>query len=349
VGAGAPPPGTHGNNHGADRSRLDFSNWGAAVDVQGWGQEVTTAGYGDLQGGVNEDLWYTESFSGTSSASPIVVGALGCLQGFARAFPMPILEPLEARSLLRRTGSAQQDEPGRPATQRIGRRPDLRAALARMQSDAKQEKDGKDSKELTKDKEHHKELAKEKEHGKEKESKDAKEKESKDFKDKEAKDSKEGKDTKEKDAKEGKEHTKERKDDKDLAKEKEHHKELAKEKDQGKDKDGKDSKDKDTKERKDKEKETKEGKDTKEKDAKEGKEKEKDTKDRKDGKDAAKDKELNKELTKEKDADLGELDLALLAERVAALEEQLGRLSHFIGSELRPDLGSSALRDEDDA
>jgi hypothetical protein len=28
VGAGAPPPGTHGRNHGADRSRLGFSNYG---------------------------------------------------------------------------------------------------------------------------------------------------------------------------------------------------------------------------------------------------------------------------------------------------------------------------------
>jgi hypothetical protein len=43
--------------HGPDRSRLDFSNFGKAVDVQGWGREVTTCGYGDLQGGNNEDFW----------------------------------------------------------------------------------------------------------------------------------------------------------------------------------------------------------------------------------------------------------------------------------------------------
>ena len=76
VGAGAPPPGTHGRNvHGPDRSRLDFSNYGSAVDVQGWSREVTTCGYGDLQGG-SEDHWYTDQFSGTSSASPMVVGTL---------------------------------------------------------------------------------------------------------------------------------------------------------------------------------------------------------------------------------------------------------------------------------
>ena len=44
VGAGAPPPGTHGRNHGVDRSRLDFSNFGALIDAQGWGREVTSTG-----------------------------------------------------------------------------------------------------------------------------------------------------------------------------------------------------------------------------------------------------------------------------------------------------------------
>lgn len=129
VGAGAPPPGTHGRDHGPDRSRLDFSNFGARVDVQGWGREVTTCGYGDLQGGSNEDLWYTDTFSGTSSASPVVVGAVASLQGALRARNRPLLTPATATNLLRTTGSPQQDAPGRPATQRIGNRPDLEQAL----------------------------------------------------------------------------------------------------------------------------------------------------------------------------------------------------------------------------
>lgn len=129
VGAGAPPPGTHGRDHGPDRSRLDFSNFGARVDVQGWGREVTTCGYGDLQGGSNEDLWYTDTFSGTSSASPVVVGAVASLQGALRARSRPLLTPATATTLLRTTGSPQQDAPGRPATQRIGNRPDLDQAL----------------------------------------------------------------------------------------------------------------------------------------------------------------------------------------------------------------------------
>jgi hypothetical protein len=131
VGAGAPPPNTHGRDHGPDRSRLDFSNWGALLDAQGWGREVTTSGYGDLQGGANEDEWYTDRFSGTSSASPIVVGALSCVQGVLRARGRVPLSPARARELLRATGSQQQDGPGRPRTQRIGNRPDLRQLIAR--------------------------------------------------------------------------------------------------------------------------------------------------------------------------------------------------------------------------
>jgi hypothetical protein len=130
VGAGAPPPGTHGADHGPDRSRLSFSNYGPLIDAQGWGREVTTCGYGDLQGGANEDLWYTDRFSGTSSASPIVVGTLGSLQGILRAQGQAPLAPDRARELLRATGSPQTDAPGRPASQRIGNRPDLLQLVA---------------------------------------------------------------------------------------------------------------------------------------------------------------------------------------------------------------------------
>lgn len=132
VGAGAPPSGTHGRDHGPDRSRLGFSNFGARVDAQGWGREVTSSGYGDLQGGGNEDLWYSDIFSGTSSASPIVVGAVACMQGALRSASRPLLTPATARNILRTTGSAQTDAPGRPASQRIGNRPNLRQALLQL-------------------------------------------------------------------------------------------------------------------------------------------------------------------------------------------------------------------------
>jgi hypothetical protein len=137
VGAGNPPSGTHGRTQHptygevyVDRARCFFSNYGSRVDCQGWGWEVTTAGYGDLQGGSSEDLWYTDQFSGTSSASPIVVGALASVQGILRAAGRVSLTPARARELLQKTGSPQQDAPGRPRSQRIGNRPNLRQLIS---------------------------------------------------------------------------------------------------------------------------------------------------------------------------------------------------------------------------
>jgi len=151
VGAGNPPPGTHGRNSNplnapvpgepyADRARCAFSNYGSRVDAQGWGWEVTSTGYGDLQGGTNKDLWYTDTFCGTSSASPIVVGSLSSVQGILRAQQKPLMTPAKARHCLRATGSPQKDGPGwteavwgahpaRPRTQRIGNRPNIKQLI----------------------------------------------------------------------------------------------------------------------------------------------------------------------------------------------------------------------------
>lgn len=134
VGAGSPPPGIHGKTIDTDRARLSFSNYGSAVDAQGWGREVTTTGYGDLQGGSNEDVWYTDTFNGTSSASPVVVGVLGCLQGVRRGAGLRPLWPSEARDCLRSTGSPQQDGTSGTTAQRIGNRPDLKQLITKVLS-----------------------------------------------------------------------------------------------------------------------------------------------------------------------------------------------------------------------
>ncbi|MBL4632674.1 MAG: S8 family serine peptidase [Kofleriaceae bacterium] len=129
VGAGAP------NRKGfVDRSRLDFSNYGGRVDVQGWGYKVASLDYGDLQDcGSPHRRKYTAEFSGTSSASPIVAGAALLLQSIYKERSDRMLSPREMRSLLTRTGSPQTDGPyGRAATQQIGTRPDLRRALAEL-------------------------------------------------------------------------------------------------------------------------------------------------------------------------------------------------------------------------
>jgi subtilisin family serine protease len=143
VGAGVPPA-----NHvdfdgfgaslpgyaslGVPRSRIWFSNHGRIVNVQGWGWHVTTLGYGDAQGGASENTWYTLRFSGTSSASPIVTGAVACLQGRAKAKNGAPLTPAKVRQILMATGTPQQAGPGVPLTQNIGPLPNLPLAMKQL-------------------------------------------------------------------------------------------------------------------------------------------------------------------------------------------------------------------------
>jgi subtilisin family serine protease len=133
VGAGIPP-----TNHfdyfgsykwiGNPRSRIWFSNYGKIVNVQGWGWHVTSCGYGDAQGGYNQNRWYTLRFSGTSSASPIVTGAAACIQSRALSKYFKPLTPNKVRAILMKTGTPQTAGPN-PISQRIGPLPNLLKAL----------------------------------------------------------------------------------------------------------------------------------------------------------------------------------------------------------------------------
>lgn len=145
VGAGIPPtnffdyfgsrpfsagdPSTRYQNIGVPRSRIWFSNYGKIVNVQAWGWHVATCGYGDAQGGRSQNRWYTLHFSGTSSASPIVTGAVACIQGRAKAQVGHPLTPVQVRKLLIRTGTPQERGPGVPLSQHIGPQPNLEKAL----------------------------------------------------------------------------------------------------------------------------------------------------------------------------------------------------------------------------
>ena len=124
-GAGLPPYGSLG----VPRSRIFFSNYGKIVNVQGWGWHVTTLGYGDAQGDASENKWYTLRFSGTSSASPIVTGAVACLQGRSKAKNGKPLTCDKVRQILMKTGTPQQPGPGVPVIQNIGPLPDLPKAM----------------------------------------------------------------------------------------------------------------------------------------------------------------------------------------------------------------------------
>jgi hypothetical protein len=98
-----------------------FTNYGSRIDCQGYGSNVYTTGYGDLwdNGGVDQE--YTSSFSGTSSASPIVSGAAAITQLLSRSLEGRTLTPLEVRDLLSTYGTPQGD----PQWKHIGPLPDL--------------------------------------------------------------------------------------------------------------------------------------------------------------------------------------------------------------------------------
>ncbi len=130
-----PPVGQRGRTRailvGASNGRGDlrtacFSNFGSGVDANGWGNSVATLGYGVRRAnGDDARQWYELNFSGTSSASPIVAGAVLSIQGARRARGLAPLGPDEMRTLLQSTGSPQPST----ETKFIGQQPNLRAAL----------------------------------------------------------------------------------------------------------------------------------------------------------------------------------------------------------------------------
>ena len=110
----------------ASHAKLGFSSFGSRVDVQGWGEDVTTTGYGDafFPGGDARQK-YTFTFSGTSSATPIVTGAALQVNGIVKACGFPLLTSRQMRRVLAATGTPQSD----PLNGKIGPLPDVAAAV----------------------------------------------------------------------------------------------------------------------------------------------------------------------------------------------------------------------------
>ena len=124
VGAGGAYPG--GTWPQGDLAKLDFSSFGRRFDLQGWGENVTTTGYGDLYSAEGYNYWYRKHFDGTSSASPIVAGAVACCVGYWKAnISANPPSPHYLRTVLINTGTPQTA----PWAGWIGPRPDLRAAF----------------------------------------------------------------------------------------------------------------------------------------------------------------------------------------------------------------------------
>jgi len=126
VGAGgAYPGGAYPEWPEGDLQRVSFSSYGSRFDLQGWGEDVVTTGYGDLYDAEGVNYRYTDTFSGTSSASPIVAGAVAVVAGDCLALGLPPLSPAAMRSLLVTTGTPQNLS----VAGNIGPRPDLARAL----------------------------------------------------------------------------------------------------------------------------------------------------------------------------------------------------------------------------
>ena len=115
-------------NAAVPHDRSSFSCFGSRIDCYGWGDAIVTCGYGDLDdGGGNDDLTYTDTFGGTSGASPMVTGAALILQGRYQATAGTRLSPTQMRTLLAdpATGTAQ----GPNVAGAIGVMPNLRAII----------------------------------------------------------------------------------------------------------------------------------------------------------------------------------------------------------------------------
>lgn len=104
-----------------------FTNYGSRIDVHAWGSAIVSTGGGDLYSGGTLQTNYTDSFGGTSGASPMIAGSVAALQGIVKADHPEPYTPLEMRTLLRETGTPHVDP-----DQEIGPRPDLAAAVAEL-------------------------------------------------------------------------------------------------------------------------------------------------------------------------------------------------------------------------
>jgi serine protease len=101
-----------------------WTNSGTRIDCQGYGSSVATTGYGGLFNPETNQR-YTGTFSGTSSASPIVTGCAAVVQNLSQQMFGQTLDPLVVRSVLAAYGTPQ----GAPLNRPIGKLPDLKLAL----------------------------------------------------------------------------------------------------------------------------------------------------------------------------------------------------------------------------
>lgn len=119
--------------------KAGFSTYGSRVDSASWGWDVvsTTTDGGNLWNEPNAE--YTKTFSGTSSANPIVAGATASLSGVAKANGITI-SPKALRQLLTETGTPLINGD----SSKIGTQPDLEKAIIKLLKDFSEEEESEE-------------------------------------------------------------------------------------------------------------------------------------------------------------------------------------------------------------
>jgi len=107
----------------APHTRMVWAPHGARVDTYAWGENVNTTS----SNSTGSTTMYTSIFSGTSSASPIVTGAVLAIQGMCEAQLGFKLGPRQMRALLR--DPANGTAPAATEATAISRMPNLRAII----------------------------------------------------------------------------------------------------------------------------------------------------------------------------------------------------------------------------
>lgn len=107
-----------------------YSNYGYRYRMlNAWGDSVATLGYGKLQDKKGDDRDYTNSYGGTSSATPLVTGALSLIQSYAMRQHHVYLNADQMHLLVMATGYQDATLPLTDVLP-MGRRPNVEAALA---------------------------------------------------------------------------------------------------------------------------------------------------------------------------------------------------------------------------
>ncbi|MBA3498068.1 MAG: S8 family serine peptidase [Gemmatimonadales bacterium] len=119
------PPKTH--------RRMAYATFGSRIDCYAWGEDVFTAGSSNVPGAnpKQANVWYTDNFTGTSSAAAIIAGAALLVQQMHVATRAQRASPVQVRALLsdRSLGVTVVDQQG---SAEIGVMPDLAAIAAKL-------------------------------------------------------------------------------------------------------------------------------------------------------------------------------------------------------------------------